>query len=552
VCSGLARYFNINVIIPRVIFIVPFLSFVFHSWHWGWWGFPHFLSLSFSPGAFFTYIILWLVIPEAKTTADKLEMKGEKVDLNNIKSTIQGDLEGFGKRAKEWGKEMGEKGKEFGEEMKKTFSEKGKEFTETAKQAGKQFSSETTPVIKKTSHGLGDLIAVIFKVFAYFIIGVVLFAVVVALFSLGVVLTGLTPVEPYILNKGWQEIFAWGTLLFFVWVPVVGIITWVIRRLAGSKSNNKLLRYSFIALWTIGWACLICLIASVSKDFKYENSPVEETISLANPTVNKLEFVATKSSYKYRAHRWFKIEPFVNFVDDDSLYVNNVHFRIVKSNTDSFKVTILKIANGSSRKNAENLASLIEYNPVQTDSIVTMPLGIRINTQDKFRNQHVIITIAVPVGKKIKINQEIWDKGASGRINFWNDNNWDDEWGDEERGWRTNVEYIQTQNGLKRADDNSSSWDNDDNNNDDNNGAIEDFKKSKEELKKQREQKMKELEELDKELQPASGDSTRYHYQPGTPKAPARPKKDISKQASISNMVQPVFTNDLLFLKFLI
>ena len=34
-------------------------------------------------------------MPEAKSAADKLEMKGEKVDLNNIKSTIQGDLEGF-------------------------------------------------------------------------------------------------------------------------------------------------------------------------------------------------------------------------------------------------------------------------------------------------------------------------------------------------------------------------------------------------------------------------------------------------------------------------
>jgi hypothetical protein len=55
------------------------------------------------PGAIFVYIVLWLVLPEARTSADKLEMMGEKVDINSIKNAIQTDLEGFGKRAKTWG-----------------------------------------------------------------------------------------------------------------------------------------------------------------------------------------------------------------------------------------------------------------------------------------------------------------------------------------------------------------------------------------------------------------------------------------------------------------
>ena len=540
VCSGLARYFNISVIIPRLIFIIPFLSFVFHPWNWGWWGFPHFLSLSFSPTAFFTYVILWMVIPEAITTADKLEMKGERVDLNNIKTTIQSDLEGFGKRAKEWGKEMGEKGKEFGEEMRKTFSEKGKEFGQTAQQASKQFVSETAPVIKKSSRGLGDVIAIIFKIFAYFIIGVVIFSIFIALFVLGITFTGLTPLQAFILDKGWEEIFAWGTLFFFIWVPVVGIITWVIRRLAGSKSNSKLLRYSFLAFWAIGWVCLIFLIVAIGKNFKYENSPVEENISLVNPKVNKLEFVAPVSPFKYRTHRWFKIEPFTNFVDDDSVYVNNVHFRIVKSNNDSFKITVLKLANGYSRQNANQIASSIEYNPTQTDSVITMPLGIQINKTNKFRNQHVVVTVAVPVGKRIKISQDIWDKGAGGRISFWNDeDNWDDEWGNEESGWSTNVEYIQTEKGLKRTDNNEQSLNDD-------NGVMNDSKKNKEELKKQREEKLKELKELDKQLQPDSTDNSRYHYQ--QQKAPA--KKEIGNQAFTRKDIHPFLTNDLLFLRF--
>ena len=68
--------------------------------------FPNFLNLSFSPGATLIYIILWLITPEATSTSDKLEMKGEKVNLNSIKNTIQKDMEGFTDRAKDFGKEI--------------------------------------------------------------------------------------------------------------------------------------------------------------------------------------------------------------------------------------------------------------------------------------------------------------------------------------------------------------------------------------------------------------------------------------------------------------
>ena len=81
VCSGIASYFNINVWIPRILFLIPFISILFRWGHFGPFIFPKFFNFSFSPGALIIYIILWLVIPEAHSTAEKLEMKGEKVDL---------------------------------------------------------------------------------------------------------------------------------------------------------------------------------------------------------------------------------------------------------------------------------------------------------------------------------------------------------------------------------------------------------------------------------------------------------------------------------------
>ena len=79
VCSGIGNYFGVNPWIPRVLFLLPFLTFVFRFGNWH--DFNPF-NFSFSPGALIVYIILWLAFPEASTTAEKLQMKGEKVDMN--------------------------------------------------------------------------------------------------------------------------------------------------------------------------------------------------------------------------------------------------------------------------------------------------------------------------------------------------------------------------------------------------------------------------------------------------------------------------------------
>jgi phage shock protein PspC (stress-responsive transcriptional regulator) len=72
VCSGLSAYWNIDQVILRVIFVVLVFA-----------GFS---------GALI-YIILWIVMPEALTTAQKLEMRGEAVTIENIKKLIKDEFE---------------------------------------------------------------------------------------------------------------------------------------------------------------------------------------------------------------------------------------------------------------------------------------------------------------------------------------------------------------------------------------------------------------------------------------------------------------------------
>lgn len=81
VCAGVAAYFNIDVVIVRVIYICCFLTFGI---------------------GFLLYIALWAIIPIAKTSSDKLRMKGQHVNLENMKSELEDAANRIKKGAREF------------------------------------------------------------------------------------------------------------------------------------------------------------------------------------------------------------------------------------------------------------------------------------------------------------------------------------------------------------------------------------------------------------------------------------------------------------------
>ena len=421
VCSGIGNYFGISSWIPRALFLLPFLSFVFRWGHWGMMDFPDFLRIGFSPGALIVYIILWLVIPEAISTAEKLEMKGEKVDLNSIKHSVKEEMKGFQQRAEKLGKEA----RNFAQE-------KGSEIGAVARRSGRSF---------------GDVIANMIKFFAYFVIGCVSLALVMALFGIGIAAIGVFPLKDFVINTGWQNAFAWGTLIFFIGVPIIGILTWIIRRLAKARGNSRIIRLSFISLWVIGWVSMILLVSELSKEFRHSNRVIaEQEISLSNPGINKLEITSYGALENFHRSRWLRFEPFAG-IDEDTAYIKNFDIRIMKSTNDSFRVTMIKMANGRTRNEADVNAAMIRFNGVQKDSLLTLDRGIAINTTEKFRNQSVVLTIYVPVGKHIQVDKSL---GWYNRIPFespWNSDSWDFDNNDETHNWVSNTEYIMNADG---------------------------------------------------------------------------------------------------------
>ena len=424
VCSGIGSYFNVNPWIPRALFLIPFVSFFFRWGHIGPLTFPNFLSFSFSPGSFIVYIILWLVIPEASSTSEKLEMKGEKVDLNSIKNSVVEEMKGVKERVSKLGKEAGN----------------------IAKEKGQEIGLEMHYAARRTGGALGNIIVTLFKVFAYFILGCIALSLIVALFALAIVSIGLFPLKDFVLTDGWQSVLAWGTLIFFIGVPVIGVITFIIRRIAKIKSHNRLMRYSFLGLWILGIICFVSLISSVGGDFRRTNSANEEKIALTNPGVKSLEVNSFNNNRYHRGNSWFRLEPFASF-DDDTAYIGNVRIKIEKSPTDSFQVSVIKMCNGSTRRNADTLASLINFNISQNDSLLFVDRAIAINTTNKFRNQSVEVIIYVPVGHHIKVNKNLGYNNYI-RVNGpWNHDEWYN-WDEDDFYYKYGEEYIMKEDGL--------------------------------------------------------------------------------------------------------
>src|SRR5450631_2399667 len=264
VASGLASYFNIEIWIPRVIFCLPLIFGILRSiFRHSWFDFDSsfsFIANGFGGGLTTLYIILWIVLPEARTASEKLEMRGEKIDLESIKNTIKSDLEGFKQKATIVGGEIKQKAQQFGNEMKN-------------RSGGirRDISSVNVP-----RNGIGHAIGVLFKAFFLFISVIVTFALVMALIGLLFTGAGVLPLKGYFIQGFWQNLMAWGVLILFLILPVVGLLTWLIRRIIGARKGSNYLGYTFGSLWVIGLICLIVLGATISSHFRTRNGLREE------------------------------------------------------------------------------------------------------------------------------------------------------------------------------------------------------------------------------------------------------------------------------------
>lgn len=448
VCGGLAAYFNRETWVIRLIFAAPLLlnilfsviNGVFSAFDRGP-GVPDFFFGSFTGTFVLAYIVLWIVLPEARSPFEKMEMRGEKVDVNRIRQNVQEGMNDLGRKAQSWGEEV----RESAERM-------GQRASSFANERVKPFASEVSQTARPVANGLGHAIGVLFKAFFLFLVGSIAFFLFVAVlvFTIGGV---AEPFQDFMLNGFWQKAYLWGTLLFFLAVPLIAIITWIVRRLMKVRSQGRYLGWTFAGLWTLGWICLGLFIASMARDWRSE-SRVSQEITVPQRAMNRMVVRIDEPKIVYSGNfSWIDDDGDGGWdITDDSVRLSNVKIRVAKSADPFYHVTLWKESHGRNRQDARERASLITYTASSLDSALVLGSGFAVGKDQKFRGQRVVVEVQVPVGKMIRFDEtvtklEFTNIRIAERAN-WRNRNWEVEWDDDNfYDWEPGVDYVMSENG---------------------------------------------------------------------------------------------------------
>ncbi|HSH65380.1 MAG TPA: PspC domain-containing protein, partial [Bacteroidia bacterium] len=378
VCSGIANYFDIDPIWIRGIFAIAF--FVFGS-------------------GFLLYAILWMIMPLAKTTAEKLQMRGEKVDINNIGKAVNEEFTYVKKRMDRFGEEIN--------------SPANKErFRETTRSAGHFLGAALTSALK--------LAAKIFAIIALIISIILLTGLMAAIFGKGNFMVfdadstihfSIYEFAASVLPLGISSEMVLTTMILFFGIPLLFIIYSVVKFLFGIKERNKIVNYAASILWLTGIALMVYIGIQVGTDFSTE-AFVKKNVNIIQPENKKLylDINSSDANTFYIHHRGSRIR-----LDNWTLISKEGnHYRlgyprmdIVASETDSFQLVIIKSANGPDKKEASILAKNISYETIQKDSLLLFNGYFDIGEDDKFRAQQVKIVLKVPINKSIYLSKRM-------------------------------------------------------------------------------------------------------------------------------------------------
>lgn len=373
VSSGLAHYFGIDVLWIRLIWFL----------------------LIFGAGTgVLLYILLWIFVPEATTTSEKLMMRGEKVNISNIEKKIKDGFETVSESVTDVAKNVSD-----------TISDATKSV-DFNKQGNKIKSSS-----KSFFDTIGDIIMFFFRIFAKFfglilmLVGAVtIISLVVSLFSLNLLDSVHLPGVNFFSIAEATNIPLWlmSLLVFFF----VGIIAFFIFYLGlkilinNLRSIGSIAKYTLLGLWLISLISLIILSVKFGLSFKEEGSTIK-TEKLANITANDTISLRMTDNELFSRNRYNRNYGFDTAYDDNDnkvLYSRGVRL-IVRSTKDSIgKIRIERSARGSDFLDAKGRAEFIRYdyelknNELLLDSYFTLPLdAIR-------KGQEVKVTVYLPEG----------------------------------------------------------------------------------------------------------------------------------------------------------
>lgn len=363
VCGGLGAYFGIDPIIFRIIFILLFIPFTSGMW---------------------IYLILWLIVPEAKTTAQKLEMKGEPVNVSNIERSIKDEFENVKENLKNIRKSERYKNAQSG--------------------------------LDRIIHLLISILHFMFK-FIVAIIGIVFIIVGLGLligfagsfifenwgFSGMNIHSGLNLfADPSNITLGIIG------LALVAGIPILSLIYVGLKIIFSIKANHKIIGITAFVFWIMGLFFLAFTAFNESENFRTYNRSVESVRLDDFPSDTLyLEVSANGHYYDEDYYTYWSDDLMIVAEDDKYKIYGEVDFDIVKNKTNNIEIKTIRKARGYNKKKAGQNAVNINYRWKQKDSLLILDPYFSIPDGEKWRNQDMDIILKIPVGKVVYMHRNM-------------------------------------------------------------------------------------------------------------------------------------------------
>lgn len=405
VCSGLGAYFDIDPVFFRVIFI----------------------ALIFAGGvSLIIYPILWIVVPAARTSAQKLEMRGKDINISNIERTVR------------------------------------EEFSHIKRNMDKPDSAMNRlgGFFRELIAFLGVFLRGVFNVLRY-VVGA--FLIVLAI-SFSVAIIGALYFKNFTIEGEFNEYFSSlqdflyniisplnaDTMLFLLFVilvlPIVGLIYLGLKLLIRFQARQKWVVLVVSVIWILSIVSFTVLVFNEADNFRSENE-TKEIINLAQPS-GKTLIVSTPLTSE-------KEEDFLEFFGDSRLffpikngstedYAGIIRIDVERTSSTTPEMQIIREARGEDRTEAMESAKGIKINYTQKDSLLELDPFFRVANDKRWKFYRTKIIIRLPVDTKIYFDENT-------RELLHNIRNVNDIW-DEDMINRT---WIMTDNGLELMGSNS-------------------------------------------------------------------------------------------------
>ncbi|HRP52016.1 MAG TPA: PspC domain-containing protein [Fluviicola sp.] len=351
VCAGIAAYFKIDPTLIRILFVI-------------------FLFVGFG---FILYIFLWIIVPNARTTAEKLQMRGKPITI---------------------------------ETLREEFEQSADRLKKGAKNVSDKFAHSGDHIAKR-----------VYNLFQLIIRGIALFFISISLFWIGFftfVVLGIINFIPTTGDTNYASLEQFLHLIiptahahFYVWLGIIAvgytfpliIITLSLKAFVTLKRPYlRYLLFSWTAMLFLG--ILIGIVGTIQATRDYE---VSSEIEKSTISINASQLTLLEKEHFIENHK-VTSDDGIDFIHIKNNIIKEKGVQlIIKESPDSLYHVIQKFsAHGIDQTLAQKRSMRIKHELIVKNDTLKVDPYYYFPLSDGLRNQEIEVIIEIPKGKTLR------------------------------------------------------------------------------------------------------------------------------------------------------